>query len=73
MVTAQGHRFASIAFPSMGTGKLCYPPGQVADVMFDTVAQYYQSYPGYNPQEVYFCLFHRDFTTVKVISVDSTK
>ncbi|CAG2228086.1 PARP10_14_15 [Mytilus edulis] len=43
MVTATQRRCTSIAFPSIGTGRLNYPPGEVANEMFKSVGQYFQN------------------------------
>ncbi|CAC5399477.1 unnamed protein product [Mytilus coruscus] len=43
MVTASQSRCTSIAFPSVGTGRLNYPPGEVANEMFKAVGQYFQN------------------------------
>lgn len=43
MVTASQNGCTSIAFPSIGTGRLNYPPGEVANEMFKAVGQYFQN------------------------------
>ncbi|XP_063405420.1 protein mono-ADP-ribosyltransferase PARP14-like [Mytilus trossulus] len=43
MVAATQRGCTSISFPSVGTGRLNYPPGEVANEMFKAVGQYFQN------------------------------
>ena len=66
-MAVNSYGYKSIAFPSLGTGRLDYPPGQVAREMFNAVATHYQSNPQSTLQDVLFVLYHRDYATVAVI------
>ncbi|KAK3104946.1 hypothetical protein FSP39_013789 [Pinctada imbricata] len=66
---ASARNYNSIAFPSMGTGKLEYPKREVATAMWDAVEMFSQKNPTSSVKKVTFVLFRSD---AKVIPVSDT-
>ncbi|XP_076464945.1 protein mono-ADP-ribosyltransferase PARP14-like isoform X2 [Babylonia areolata] len=50
----------SIAFPTLGTGRLGYPPEQVASIMFSSIGEWFQTNPRSSMKEVQIIVFNRD-------------
>jgi O-acetyl-ADP-ribose deacetylase (regulator of RNase III) len=57
---------SSIAFPAFGTGRLEYPPYEVAKVMFETVDMYGKLTPSTQIKEVRILVFFGDERNSKV-------
>jgi O-acetyl-ADP-ribose deacetylase (regulator of RNase III) len=57
----------SIAFPTMGTGKLGYPSDQCASLMFSAVRSYFKKSGRRNKiEEVQIIVYQRDNETLEV-------
>ena len=66
LILATKNRHTSIAFPSLGTGKLGYPVDQVAKQMFTCVENYSVSTPKSSVKEVIFVVYDQDHKSIKV-------
>lgn len=56
----------SIAFPSLGTGKLGYPVDQVAKHMFSCIESFTESAPRSTITEILIVVYHQDHKSIKV-------
>ncbi|KAL3865261.1 hypothetical protein ACJMK2_006875, partial [Sinanodonta woodiana] len=61
-------KYISIAFPSIGTGKLRYPKDLVASIMFHSVANFEKAHPKSKLEEVIFVISEKDQETLKASS-----
>ena len=66
LYTAERLDVISIAFPSLGTGKLCYPRRDVAAAMFDAVEEYQKEAINPRLRHIYFMVYGGDETVCKV-------
>ncbi|CAC5369925.1 PARP10_14_15 [Mytilus coruscus] len=57
---AEKYQLTSVAFPSLGTGNLKYPPDRVASIMFETVNRYAMSTNLGSLQNVIFVIYSQD-------------
>jgi O-acetyl-ADP-ribose deacetylase (regulator of RNase III) len=64
IASKSGH--ASIAFPSLGTGKLRYPVDKVAQQMFSCVDAFSSSTTKSSVKQVLFVIYNRDHNILQV-------
>lgn len=57
----------SIAFPSIGTGRLQYPCDIVADAMFETVYNFLECTESSTLECVIFVVYSKDHHAIKVL------
>lgn len=62
---ADKRKMASIAFASIGTGTLKFPPDQVADIYFHEVISFDKKHPTTSIRDVRFILYGKDTPTVQ--------
>ena len=63
---ASRKRARSIAFPTLGTGKLGYPGNQVASIMFSVIRKWLQDHRDSSVKEVQIIVFSKDSETLQV-------
>ena len=63
---ASRKRARSIAFPTLGTGKLGYPGNQVASTMFSVISKWLQDHRDSSVKEVQIIVFSKDNETLQV-------
>lgn len=63
---ASRKRARSIAFPTLGTGKLGYPGSQVAAIMFSVISKWLQDHRDSSVKEVQIIVFSKDNETLQV-------
>ena len=63
---ASRKRPRSIAFPTLGTGKLCYPGNHVAAIMFSVISKWLQDHYDSSVKEVQIIVFSKDNETLQV-------
>lgn len=60
LMEAESRKLSTIAFPSLGTGKLGYPADQVAKIMLQTVRKYADDNNIGSLKEVIFVIYEKD-------------
>lgn len=63
---AEKNQLSSVAFPSLGTGNLTYPPDRVASIMFETVNRYALSTNLGSLKHVVFVIYSMDAKSLQV-------
>ena len=63
---ARDRKYTSIAFPAIGTGKLHYPPAEVARLMLLEVQYSRIIHPVDTPQDIRIVIYRKDPQTIKV-------
>ena len=56
----------SIAFPTLGTGKLGYPGDQAASIMFSVIGRWLRNHHDSSLREVQIIVFSKDAETLQV-------
>ena len=69
LYTAEKLDVVSIAFPSLGTGKLHYPRRDVAAAMFDAVEEYRREAINRRLRHIYFIVYGGDESVCKVCNL----
>lgn len=55
---ASGSHYTSIAFPAFGTGKLAYPPAEVAVIMSEAIDLFQKASPASSVRNATFVVFN---------------
>lgn len=67
LIVASANNHTSIAFPTLGTGKLEYPPKKVAQTMFQAARDFFATMPHSSLKEITIVCFPKDVEIIKVI------
>lgn len=62
----------SIAFPIIGTGNLCFPPGEAGRIMLDEAVTVCQNNPLISVKDVRFVLYHGDQGLIDAFTQEAT-
>lgn len=67
LIVASAKNHTSIAFPTLGTGTLNYPPEKVAHTMFKAARDFFALMPHSSLKEVNIVCFPKDAKIIKVV------
>ena len=63
---ADENKFATLAFPALGTGNLNFQSNLVADIIKEAVEKYHKNNPNTCIRKIVFVIYHKDEATLKV-------
>ncbi|XP_025093519.1 uncharacterized protein LOC112563610 [Pomacea canaliculata] len=70
LTVASANNHESIAFPTLGTGKLLYPPEKVAHTMFNAARDFFASMPHSTLKKVTIVCFPKNTEIIKVFKAE---
>ena len=66
LTLASAKQFKSIVFPTLGTGKLRYPPDRAAQTMLTAIHNFFCLMPHSSLHHVYICCYSEEDELIRV-------